>query len=93
VKLVSCVLKGPALNYWMNHIDGKDQFTEFGAVFQQLESQFDTPADRRKIESLACAMTNEEMRKERSCNIIAALGVLYHEVASLNDQFPKVKRG
>jgi hypothetical protein len=42
VKLVSCVLNGPALNYGMSHIDGKDQFIEFGAVFQQLESQFDT---------------------------------------------------
>jgi hypothetical protein len=73
MKLVSCVLKGPALNYWLNHIDGKDQFTEFGAVFQQLESQFDTPAHQRQIKSLACAMTIEEFRKKRSCNRIAAL--------------------
>jgi hypothetical protein len=27
VKLFSCVLKGPALNYWMSHVEGKDEFT------------------------------------------------------------------
>jgi hypothetical protein len=61
-------------------------------VFQQLESQFDTPAHQRQIESLACAMTIKDMRKKKCCNRIAALRVLYHEVARLNDQFPKVQR-
>jgi hypothetical protein len=93
VKLFSCVLKGPALNYWMSHVEGKDEFTELGAVFRQLESQFDTPAHQRQIESLACSMTMEDARKKNNCNRIAALGFLYHEVARLNEQFPKVKRG
>jgi hypothetical protein len=26
--LFSCVLKGPALNYWMSHAEGNDEFTE-----------------------------------------------------------------
>jgi hypothetical protein len=38
-------------------------------------------------------MAMEEARKRNSCNRIAALGFLYHEVARLNEQFPKVKRG
>jgi hypothetical protein len=77
----------------MNHIEGNAEFTESGAVFKQLESQFDTPAHQRQIESLACSMTMEEARKWNSSNRIAALGFLNHEVARLNAQFPKVKRG
>jgi hypothetical protein len=93
VKLISCVLKGPALNYWMSNIEGKDEFTELASVFKQFEIQFDTPAHQRQIESLAYSMTLEEARKKKNCNRIAALGYLYHEVARLNEQFPKVKRG
>lgn len=33
------------------------------------------------------------MRQKQTCSRIAALGVLYHEVARLNEQFPTGKRG
>ena len=49
VKVFSCVLKGHALKYWMSHVEGKDEFAELGAVFRQLESQFDTPAHQRQL--------------------------------------------
>lgn len=35
----------------------------------------------------------EETMNKHSCSRIAALGVLYHEVSRLNDQFPKMKQG
>jgi hypothetical protein len=38
-------------------------------------------------------MKIEDVRKKKCCNRIAPMGDLYHEVARLNDQFPKVKRG
>jgi hypothetical protein len=44
----------------MNSIEGKEEFTELGAVLEQLEKQFDTPAHQRKIESLAYALTMGE---------------------------------
>ena len=93
VKLVSSVLKGPALSYWMSSIDGVEHFTELGSVFKALESQFDTPAHQRQIESIALSLSMEEIRKKHECNRISALGVLYHEVSRLNEQFPKIKRG
>ena len=93
VRLVSCILKGPALWYWTSRIDGKLAFSELGAVFRELESQFDTPAHQRQIESLTLSMTIESTREKHKCSRIAALGVLYHEVARLNEQFPRVKRG
>jgi hypothetical protein len=92
VKLVSCVLKGPALNYWMSNIERKDEFTELASVFMQFEVQFDTPAHQRQIESLSYSLTLKEVKK-KNCNRISALGYIYHEVARLNEQFPKVKRG
>lgn len=93
IKLVSCILKGPALNYWTLHIDGKPEFTELGSVFAKLESQFDTPAHQRQIESLALSLTMEDIRTKHNCSRIAALGNLYHEVSRLNQKFLKVKRG
>ena len=38
-------------------------------------------------------MTIEATREKHKCSRIAALGVLYHEVARLNEQLPRVKRG
>lgn len=93
IRLVSFILKGPALNFWNSHIDGKPEYTELGAVFRELESQFDTPAHQRQIESLDSSMTMEAMREKHKCSGIAALGLLYHEVSRLNAQFPKLKRG
>jgi hypothetical protein len=77
----------------MSHVEGTDEFSESGAVFRQLGTQFDTPAHPRQIESLACSMTMEDAKKKNNCNHNAALGFLYHKVARLNEQFPKVKRG
>ena len=93
VKLISCVLKGPALNYGMSSIQNRPELTELGSVFRQLESQFDTPAHQRQIESLTLSMTIGDVRKKKSCSRVSALGYLYHEVARLNEQFPKVKSG
>lgn len=93
VRLISAILKGPALNFWMEHINGNADYSELGSVFKALESQFDTPAHQKQIEALANAMTMEEIMKRKSCSRVAALGVLYHEVSRLNEQFPKVKRG
>lgn len=93
VKLVSAILKGPALNFWMEHINGRTEYSELGGVFKALEGQFDTPAHQKQIEALACSMTIEDTMKKHNCSRVAALGILYHEVARLNEQFPKVKRG
>ena len=58
------MLKGPALRYrnWRN--DRKPAISEPSAVFGELESQFDTPAHQRPIESLTLSMTTEATREK-----------------------------
>lgn len=87
------MLKGPTLNFWMENINGRADFSKLGAVFKALEAEFDTPAHQKQIEALASAMIIEDIIKKQSCSRISALGFLYHEVAHLNEQFPNVKRG
>lgn len=65
-RLVSTILKGPALRFWTSRIDGKPAFSELGAVLRELESQFDTPAHQRQIESLTLSMTIESTRENTS---------------------------
>ena len=93
VKLVSCILKGPALNFWTLNIEQNPEHTELGSVFAKLESQFDTPAHQRQIEAIAGNLTMELTRQKHTVNRVAALGIFYHKVARLNQQFPKEKRG
>ena len=93
VKLISCILKGPALNYWTLNLEQNPEYTELGAVFSKLESQFDTPAHQRQVEAMAQNLSMDLTRKKHTCSRVAALGILYHEVARLNQQFPKEKRG
>lgn len=93
VKLVSCVLKGPALSLWSSSIEHDPDCQELGAVFAKLESHFDTPAHQRQIEAMAGSLSLETIRAKNQCSRIAALGILYHEVSRLNDQFPVEKRG
>lgn len=93
VKLMSCILKGPALAFWNDHIQSDTTVTQVADVLSKLEKQFDSPAHQRQIESMALSLTVENIRKKNSCGRIAALGTLYHEVSRLNAQFPKLKRG
>ena len=93
MKLVSCKPKGPALKFWTLNIEQNPQHTEMGSVLAKLESQFDTPAHQRQIEAMCENFTMELTRQEHTVNRFAALGLLYHEVARLNQQFPKEKRG
>jgi len=66
VKLVSCILKGPALNFWTTNIEQNPEFTELGSVFTKLESQFDTPAHQRQIEAMASNLTMELTKQKHS---------------------------
>ena len=93
VKLVSCILKGQALNFWTLNIEQNPEHSELGPVFAKLESQFDTPAHQKQIEAMAGNLTMELTRQKHIINRVAALGILYHEVARLNQQLPKEKRG
>jgi len=88
VKLVSCILKGPALNYWTTNIEQNPEYTELGSVFSKLKGQFDTPAHQRQIEAMANNLTMELAKQKHSVSRFAALGILYHAVARLNQQFP-----
>lgn len=77
----------------MENIDGCAEFSELGGVFRAVEAQLDTSAHQKQIEALANVMTVEDTMKKHSCSHVGAPGLLYHEVAHLNEQFPKVKRG
>ena len=69
VKLISCILKGPALTYWHSHIDGRPEFNEIGAILKTFESHFDTPAHQRQIESLALSLKIEDIKAKCSATV------------------------
>ena len=69
------------------------EHTEMGSVFAKIESKFDTLAHQRQIEAMAENLAMGLTRQEHTVNRVAALRILYHEVARLNQQFPKEKRG
>lgn len=73
VRLVSSILKGPALNFWMENIDGQTEFSELNAVFKALKSQFDTPAHQEQIEELAKSMTMKEFMKNTVLTVLLFL--------------------
>ena len=64
-----------------------------GSVFANLESQFDTPAHQRQVESMAGNIKMELIRQTHTANCVAADGILFNEVACPNQQFPKDKIG
>lgn len=77
----------------MEYIDGHVKYAELGGVFKALKLQIDTPAHQNQIDALANLMIMEDTMRKHSCSRIAVLRILYHEVAHLNEQFPKVKKG
>ena len=44
VKLISLVLKGPALGFWDDNIHGHPEITQVSDVFQRIAAQFHSPA-------------------------------------------------
>lgn len=92
VLLVFAVLKGLALNYRMEQVDGRAEYSKSGDVFKALEARFDNSAHQKLIKAIAPAMKMDEVHKKHRYSRVAALGVQYHEVSRFNEQFPKVKR-
>ena len=92
-KLFSCILKGPALNFWTLNNEQNPEDTELGSIFAKLELQFDTPAHQKQNEALAGNLTMELTRLKHTVDRVAAFGILYREAARLKQQFPKEKRG
>lgn len=79
VKLVSAVLKGPALKYWMKNVNDKMDYSELEALFRALEKHIVAPAHHNKIETLSSSMTMEDIMSKNSCGRVAALQILYHK--------------
>lgn len=91
-RLVSAILRGPALNYRMENINSRAELSELIAAYKELKKQFDTCTHQEQIEVVTLSMIMEEMMRKNNCGCVGSFGSLHHEVNHLIEQFPKVKR-
>lgn len=66
--LNSAILKGPSLNYWMEAISNRPEYSEVNAVFRAFEQQFGNTAHQKQIEALLLSIIMENTMKKLSCN-------------------------